>query len=209
MTPACDFDQVAQGLFIWHHYSPAVKAELFSTAIATGSGVYLVDPVPLAEEFLVALTRLGPIAGVVVTNGNHRRGSQEYAKKFQVPIFARRGAFPGDATPALMEIKDGEEVGGELEVVAIEGAAAGEMALYYPADIGTVIVGDALIHFEPHGFATLPRKYCADEKEMRRSLRKLLDRKIERMLFAHGTPILSGAGARLRELLNCDRRSTG
>jgi hypothetical protein len=37
---------------------------------------------------------------------------------------------------------------------------------------------------------------------MRRSLRKLLDHKADRMLFAHGMPILSDASERLRSLLD-------
>ena len=89
-------------------------------------------------------------------------------------------------------------------MIAIEGAGPGEIALYYPADNGTLILGDALINFEPYGFTFLPRKYCSNEKEMRQSLRKLLDYKAERMLFAHGMPILSGASERLRGLLGHD-----
>jgi glyoxylase-like metal-dependent hydrolase (beta-lactamase superfamily II) len=64
-----------------------------------------------------------------------------------------------------------------------------------------MIVGDALINLEPYGFTFLPGKYCSNEKEMRRSLQKLLDYKAERILFAHGTPILSGVSDRLRDLL--------
>jgi hypothetical protein len=41
---------------------------------------------------------------------------------------------------------------------------------------------------------------------MSRSLRKLLDVKSERMLFAHGNPILSGATYRLGQLLDVDLR---
>jgi len=39
---------------------------------------------------------------------------------------------------------------------------------------------------------------------MRRSLGRLLDFKIERILFAHGAPITAKAGARLRQLLDAD-----
>ena len=39
---------------------------------------------------------------------------------------------------------------------------------------------------------------------MRRSLRQLLEFRFERLLFAHGTPIISGAHARLAELLEAD-----
>jgi len=87
-------------------------------------------------------------------------------------------------------------------VIAIEGAAPGEIVLHYASNGGTLIVGDALINFEPYGFTFLPGKYCSNEKEMRRSLRKLLDYKAERILFAHGTPILSGASDRLQKLLD-------
>jgi len=68
-------------------------------------------------------------------------------------------------------------------------------------DGGTLIVGDALINFESYGFTFLPAKYCSNQKQMRRSLRKLLDYRAQRMLFAHGTPILSDASERLRGLL--------
>jgi hypothetical protein len=47
----------------------------------------------------------------------------------------------------------------------------------------------------------LPAKYCSDQTEMRCSLRKLLVREVERILFAHGTPILSRASQRLEALL--------
>jgi hypothetical protein len=81
----------------------------------------------------------------------------------------------------------------------------GEIAIHYEGDGGTMVIGDALINFEPYGFALLPAKYCSDFKLMRRSLPKLLDYAFERMLFAHGTPLLSGARERLEFLLAANR----
>ena len=83
----------------------------------------------------------------------------------------------------------------------IDGGPLGEMALHYVEDGGTMIIGDALINFDPYGFEFLPAKYCRNAKLMRRSLRKLLDFSFDRMLFAHGTPILSDARTRLEQLL--------
>jgi len=88
-----------------------------------------------------------------------------------------------------------------LRVIGIEGAAPGEITLHYAGNGGTLIVGDALVNFEPYGFSFLPPKYCSDEKQMRGSLQKLLHYKAERILFAHGTPILSRASERFRGLL--------
>lgn len=64
-----------------------------------------------------------------------------------------------------------------------------------------MIIGDALINFEPYGFTFLPDKYCSDARELRASLRKLQSLSFERMLFAHGTPILANARERLTQLL--------
>ena len=115
--------------------------------------------------------------------------------------------FPDKTPSEFRRIADGDEICGELRAIGIEGAVPGEIILHYALDGGTLIVGDALINFEPYGFTFLPGKYCSNEKEMRRSLRKLLDYKAERIFFAHGMPILSGASNRLQGLL--DNPKTG
>jgi len=183
MPVAAELEPVSPGIWIWRLYDPAVKADLFSTAIKTGSGIYLVDPVPLATNAISELNDLGSIAGIVVTNENHERAAEDFARQFQVQLYARSRVGPG------------------LNAVPIDGAPAGEIAVYCDADGGTLVIGDALINFEPYGFALLPPKYCSSAKLMRKSLRTLLDYSFERMLFAHGIPILSGARQRLKQLL--------
>ena len=189
-------------LWIWQNYDSSIKTELFSAAVRTKSGVYVVDPIPLADVPLRELFQSAPIAGVIVTNANHVRDSLAYSDRFSTSIFASQSSFP-DPKPARF-VHATNPINNELEVIEIEGAVAGEIALYHAENGGTFIVGDALIHFDPYGFAFLPRKYCLNEKRMRRSLRQLLARPAERILFAHGTPLLSGASARLRQLLDVD-----
>jgi glyoxylase-like metal-dependent hydrolase (beta-lactamase superfamily II) len=88
-----------------------------------------------------------------------------------------------------------------LTAIPVDGAAVGEIAIHWEAESGTMVIGDALINFEPYGFTFLPSKYCSNFKLMRASLRKLLDYSFERMLFSHGEPILSHARERLEALL--------
>jgi len=170
----------------------------------TPAGLYLFDPIPLADEPVTELRAAAPIGGIIATNRNHLRAASDYANKFSLPVFAHPDTVTRKEFPSLIEIADGQRIGNELEVLTIAGAAPGEIAVYHSPNGGTLIVGDALTNFEPYGFTFLPRKYCIDEKNMRRSLRKLLARQAERLLFAHGTPILSGASARLRQLLDSD-----
>lgn len=193
-----DFAQVRPGLWVWHTYDPAVKTQLFSTAVATSSGIYLIDPIPLPDPYLAALAGVGRINGIVLTNANHQRSALEVSDRFSVPVFGHpealatiRPARPG----GLCELVD------DLKVVDLPGAVTGEIALCQRSNGGTLIVGDALINLEAYGFTFLPAKYCLNQKQMRRSLRKLLPLPVERIVFAHGMPIVARAGERLRALL--------
>jgi|ERR1051326_5021810 hypothetical protein len=201
MPIASEIAPVARGLWIWHYYDSAVKADLFSTAIAADDTTYLIDPIRLASDALAELQVCSPIAGIVVTNENHERAAARFAEELQVPIHLHPTLLGTTNLPGAVSLKTHRSFGHGLIAVPIEGAPAGEVAIYREADGGTLIIGDALINFEPSGFALLPAKYCSDPKAMRRSLPKLLDYGFERMLFAHGTPILSGARQRLEQLL--------
>ncbi len=201
--PTPDFAPLGPGLWLWHAYDPSVKADLSSAAIATPSGIYLVDPIPLPGPELDRLKATGPINGVVVTNANHQRAAVEYSQTLSVPVFAHPDTL-AEIKPARPGNLSALQSTGGLEVIEIEGAVAGEIALYHPAKGGTMVVGDALINFEPYGFTFLPGKYCLDPKLMRRSLKKLLSVPFERMLFAHGDPMAAGGSARLRQLLESD-----
>lgn len=202
MPRAQELDEVAPGIFVWQAYDSKVKADLFSTALETQAGAYLVDPIPLAPEGLLSLRARHPrTAGIFVTNANHARAATDFARTFSVPLYVHDELRGSPDFLQAMGVQDGEVLAGGLTAVAIDGAPAGEMALHHNDNGGTIVVGDALINFEPHGFGLLPAKYCLDPKRMRRSLRKLLDYAFERMLFAHGTLILSGARPRLEHLL--------
>jgi hypothetical protein len=196
--------EITPGIFLWQSHDRAVKADLFSTALVTSGGTFIIDPIPLDPRQFSHLQQRGDVPGVVVSNANHQRAAAWYSEQLSAPIFAHRDVFPDKKPARFTEIRDGTKINDELEVIEIEGAVAGEVALYHAPERGTLIIGDALINFEPYGFTFLPGKYCANERRMRRSLRKLLDYQIERMLFAHGPPILSGASARLRQLLDVD-----
>jgi glyoxylase-like metal-dependent hydrolase (beta-lactamase superfamily II) len=202
MRLASDFDRIASNIAIWHSYDSAVKAERYSSCLLTSQSAYLVDPIPLHNEALEELVGSLRVAGIIVTNSNHHRVSAEFAQQFSVPVFARGETFQGNKPGKFSRVANGDKICEGLRVIGIEGAADGEIALHYAPNGGTFIVGDALINFEPYGFTFLPAKYCSKQEHMRRSLRKLLDYKAERILFAHGTPILSRASDRIKGLLD-------
>jgi glyoxylase-like metal-dependent hydrolase (beta-lactamase superfamily II) len=193
-----EFTRLFASAAIWFAYDPKIKAELFSTALAADNQVSIFDPIDLSPEGRAQLDSFGRVAQIIVTNANHLRDTTAFARFYSAPIFA-----PAELSPELPQhhvLSDDAHVG-PLQAIKIDGAAPGEFALYHSQDGGTLIVGDALINFDPHGFSLLPRKYCTDQKKMIRALQRLLELDFVRIFFAHGTPIMDRAHERLASLL--------
>jgi glyoxylase-like metal-dependent hydrolase (beta-lactamase superfamily II) len=204
MSAAPEIEALSSSLHIWHSYDPKVKADLFSSAVGTADGVYLVDPIPLQRGVLDVFIAHRPVAGIIVTNANHFRAAARFSEILKAPVWTNA---PADAEARLSrteKLGDGDRCGSDLRILEIPGAAPGEIAIFCEGEGGVMIMGDALIHFDPYGFDFLPDKYCTDPVEMRHSLRRLLEYRFTRMLFAHGTPLMESAEARLRNLLQHD-----
>lgn len=197
-----EVDQVAPGTFIWQAYDTKVRADLFSTALETPAGLWIVDPIPLPHDALEVLRSQVIPAGLFVTNENHARAVAEFARSLAVPIWAHESLRQNRDFLTARWVQDGEVFSSSLTAITIDGGPAGETALHCDIHGGAVVVGDALINFEPHGVAFLPDKYCVNPSLMRRSLKKLLNYNFQRILFAHGTPVLSDARARVERLLS-------
>ncbi len=195
MKPAEECHEIAEGLYCWQAYDPSVKTDLTSTAIRHGGKLLFIDPIPLAEEPLAQLARLGPGA-ILITSANHQRAAAAFRERFSIPIWSAADLECG----VDRRLEEGEVVEG-LEIIRLAGVVAGEMAIHSPRGRGAMMMGDALIHLEPTGFAVLPRKYCEEPKRARESLQKLLHFAFDLMTFAHGLPIVSGARERLQALL--------
>jgi glyoxylase-like metal-dependent hydrolase (beta-lactamase superfamily II) len=199
MAYATELIAVSPRYSIWQAYHKTVKAELFSTAIQTADAdLIIIDPIETSQRAGRQLQQLGRLSTIVVTNSNHARETRAFAAAHDASIFAPSELV--EELPGSHRLSD-QLVVHDLLVIAVEGAAPGEFALYDTREDGSLVVGDALINFEPYGFATLPRKYCTNEKQMLRSLRALLDLKFSRIFFAHGTPITTHGHDRLAALL--------
>lgn len=200
MKCADEFQQLRDGLWFWQVYEPAVKTELSCCAVALSGRLVFIDPIPLADEALTLLENFAPPSAIILTSGNHARGALPLREKFDIPICAHAEAQPEIEFPLNRVLTDGSVLLGELTVITLPGFGPGEIALWHKG-LRALFVGDALINIGSQGFTQLPAKYCANAKLGRRSLQKLLQFDFELMTFAHGLPIVSGAKARLENLL--------
>jgi len=198
MPRAEEFQQVRPDLCYWQAYDPAVKTDLSCCACVTAAGLVFIDPIPLQKDAEAELLALAPPRAIILTSGNHARAAEDFRRRFSIPIHAHAAAVPEFSFAIDHEVADGQTLLDEFTVATLPGAAEGEIALHRA---GAWHLGDALIHAPPLGFTMLPDKYCADPRELRRALEKLLRNPFELLTFAHGLPIVARARQRLSQLL--------
>ena len=201
MTEAAEFQALSDTLYHWSVYEPSVKCEISCTAFRVGSGLVVVDPVPLAPPAWDELLAVAALRAILLTNGNHVRAAQELREAHRVPVVTAPATRKeiAELKPDVIMLETELLYG--LAPIFIPGATRGETAFY--SKTGVMVVGDAVINVSPEkGLELLPDKYCADPEQNRASLRKLLSFDFHTLTFAHGLPVTAQAKEKLAALLN-------
>ena len=199
MAQVSDFPRLSDSLAVWQAHDRGLRSDLLSSAISARSGAHPIDPIQLHDGSLEEWIGKTRPAGILITNANHWRAAAKFSFQFEPPIFAEKlvaGPFPE------LEIKIvAGGVSADLDVFAIgiDGASAVQIAFHFATDDGTLVVGDALINFQPYGSRScqlstplIKRKCGGRSCGSSTGLSK-------GCFCAHGTPILSTARARLED----------
>src|SRR3954467_927548 len=134
MTRTTEFQRVTGSSFVWSKYDPQVKADLSATAWNTVNGWILVDPFSTEAAGLAVEIGDSPVAGVVITNANHKRDAAVFAQEFSVPLYVHPDALLDLALANAKEIISGGRLAPDVTVVGVDGAVTGEIAVHCEAD---------------------------------------------------------------------------
>lgn len=179
----------------WSAYSVHHKVELTSHAVMTEVGLIVIDPIPLDEAQQVRLETGAPVQGVIITNANHFRATGQWRGK---KIYTASLDLVGEPNLEILDPESLNVLG--LQIISLPGGPGGEIALF-DSEKKLLIMGDALVNLPTRGLEVLPANYCDDEPLLRKSLANLLALNFDRLLCAHGSPIMTGAKLQLEELL--------
>jgi hypothetical protein len=185
--------EIATGLWRWTGFHPAWTPadggpdgwdqEVGCVFYEAPEAIVLIDPlVPIEDRdrFFLALDRdverLARPVRVLLTVDDHRRSSEELAERYD---------------GAIGEVPDGVEV-------AVD--RWGER-IYWIPEYRSLVFGDVLI--ARGGALQLPRTWIGEEHydEVVEGLRPLLELPVERVLVAHGEPVLEDGRAALAAAL--------
>ena len=186
---------VAPGLRRWTTRHEEWKEDVASLALETDPGLVLIDPLEPPAE-------LGPVEHVLLTVFFHERSTKAvraphvWAPKYSVRSLANRGVEVTDVVSAEAELPG--------RIRALQTARRSEVVYWLPEQ-RSVVVGDVLLGAGAKPKATPdPLRLCperwlsgATHADLRESLAPLLELPVERVLCAHGEPVLSDG---LREL---------
>ena len=183
--------EIAPGLRRWTTWHEEWRQDVGSLAVDTKEGLVLIDPLAPPPE-------LRKPTHVLVTVAFHARGAGALnAKHVWAPARAVRRLHNRG-----VEVTDAFEIGDELPggIQAFATARDGEVVYWLPVQ-RAVAVGDVLLgagakpHAVPDPLRLCPERWLGDAKlkDLKKSLRPLLDLRLERILVSHGEPVLTGA----------------
>ncbi len=193
--------EILDDIFTWSRLSEPHGYDFNGYFLRHGGGNVVIDPVEPEPGDLDWLARKG-VARIVITNRNHSRA----ANQLRAATGALSAIHPSDADhardqgTAIDEALGIGEIVGPLMVLPAAGKSPGEVALHWPGR-GILFLGDAAVGNPPGRCSLLPEEKLDDPQRLHASLRALVELDFDTLLFGDGVPILQGAKARLRELV--------
>ena len=143
------------------------------------------------------------MSAIVLTIQSHQRSSWRYAKHFEVPVFAPRGAQGLDETPERF-YRAGDELPLGLQPIALPGPAFSAHGLFWRSAVGTVLFCGDLVTRSRGPLRFVPDEYMDAPARARESVRRLLSREVKVLCPGHGAPLIGSVRQALRKALERD-----
>lgn len=188
-------EELRPGLWYWTAIHPTwYEHEVGSYAWDAGSTLVLLDP--LSPPALVDELASGKDVATVLTCDWHDRSAPELAERLGAPVHAPAG---GDGELAARHFEPGSELPAGLQ--AFQATHPGEVALWI-ADVGALVVGDALITRD--GRLEVPPTWLPEGDSVvavQKRMAPLVELAVELVLTTHGEPVRENGAEALRGAL--------
>jgi hypothetical protein len=195
-------DEITLGLWHWTAMHPRIKTEVSSHYVASSGTV--IDPM-LPAVGVDWFRQQGEPQRVVLTNRHHYRQSDEFSRAFGCPVLCHEaGLHEFEEGPEVEGFRFGDELAPGIVAMEVGAICPEETALHIDLGDGLLSFADGLINYG--GLRFVSDKLLGDDPNrvkqgLRVSLRALLDRDFDGLLFAHGDPLLDGGKDALRDFI--------
>ncbi len=188
-------DEIAPGIHHWTAHHEGIGMTVHSYALVVDGSLSLVDPMLPPEGLDAFRGELEP-RRILLTNRHHLRHSDRFVAEFGCEVLCHEAGLHefGDSDPPVRGFAFGDEVA--PGIVALEiGAITPEETAFHARPARSVSLADVVIEIGDGTLRFVPDELLGDDpesekREMRESLRRLLDADFDHLLMAHGDPIV-------------------
>jgi hypothetical protein len=195
--------EVFDGVYHWAAVHPNTGMEASSYYVEPART--LIDPMAPDEvvEWLSGLAERPE--RIVLTNRHHYRDSDALRARFDCPVLCHRaGLYEFEGGPDVEGFAFGDELAPGITALEVGVLCEEETALLIEGGGGALSIADGLINYDGIGFVPdqlLGRHPGVVKSGLRDAYARLLDRRFDALLFAHGDPIPEDGKDALREFL--------
>lgn len=197
-------DEILDGVHHWTAMHPNIGMEVNSYYVAPARTV--IDPMVPDEVLEWFREREEAPDRIVLTNRHHLRDSRRLRDEFGCKILCHRaGLHEFSDGPEVEGFAFGDELAPKIRALEVGTICEEETALHVDRGPGALAIADGLINYG--GIRFVPDNLIGDNPEpvkegLRRAYARLLDRRFDALLFAHGEPIAEGGMDALKEFLD-------
>jgi hypothetical protein len=192
--------EILPGVMHWTREHPKIKFRVSSYYLPEER--VLIDPL-IPEEGIDAF----PTAPehVLLTNRHHYRDSDELRERFGCKVHCVDQGMHEFADGKTVEpFRFGETLPGGIEALEVGVICPDETALLIPRGEGILAVADGVIRMGDGPLAFVPDSLLGEDPAkikdgLKKAYGRLLDRKFDHLLPAHGMPWIGGAHGALRD----------
>jgi hypothetical protein len=201
-------EEIAPGLWHWTARHPHTGTTV-SSYYLEDEGV-LIDPMVPPDGPDWFAERRTPPRHIVLSNRHHDRDSWRLRDDFHCEVHCvANGVHELEGRGPVSSFQFGEELPGGIIVHEVDAICPDETALYIPAH-GALACADGVVRWPGVDGLTFVPDWLMDEpaetKEgLRRAYGELLDLDFNRLLLAHGDPVVDGAKEALRSFVDSAR----
>jgi hypothetical protein len=196
--------EIIPGIHHWTAFHERIRQPVSSYYVAPAGA--LLDPMVPDEgvEWFEGLDRRPQL--ILLTNRHHYRHSDRFVEAFGCPVrCSRPGLHEFEGGPEVEGFDFGDEVALGITAVEVDAICPDDTALHIALGDGAVAFADGLIRPPGGPLGFVPEQYMDDppatKQGLRDSLRDLLERDFDHLLFAHGEPLIGGGKSALRDFV--------
>ena len=195
--------EIIDGIFHWTAVHPNIGTEVSSYYVAPSRT--LIDPMASDEAIEWFAARDHEPHRIILTNRHHLRGSERFCSEYSCTIHCHRaGLHEFRGGPEVEGFAFGDEPAPRIRALEVGAICEEETALLIERGPGALSVADAVINYD--GLRFVPDHLIGNNADLvkdriRGAFGRLLDRRFDALLFAHGPPITEGGKDLLREFI--------